>query len=107
MLVLEGRGMQVDAAPGVLVIAMDGTRVAAQKLAHELRQEFAVEIDLEGRSFNAQMKAAGKSGARFLVILGEDEWQRGMVALKDSQLGTQDAVAPDALAATLRARITT
>ena len=30
----------------------------------------------------AQMKAAGKSGARFLVIMGEDEWARGEVALE-------------------------
>ena len=106
MLVLQERGLSVENPPVVLVVAMDATRVAAQKLVRDLRQEFVVELDLEARSFNAQMKAAGKSGARFLVIMGEDEWQRGQVALKDSKLGTQDAVAPSALAALLRSRIT-
>jgi histidyl-tRNA synthetase len=83
---------------------MDGTRAAATALARELRREFAVECDVEARGFGAQMKAAGKSGARFLVLMGEDEWARGEVALKDSQTGTQDTLARGALAAALRAK---
>ena len=105
MLVLEERGLSVENPPVVLVVAMDSTRAAAQKLARDLRQEFTVDIDLEGRGFGAQMKSAGKSGARFLVILGEDEWQRGEVLLKDSQAGTQETLAPQALAASLRAKV--
>ncbi len=49
------------------------------------------------------MKAAGKSGARVLLIVGEDEWKQGIVALKDSKTGAQQAVAVDRLAETLRA----
>jgi histidyl-tRNA synthetase len=86
---------------------MDGTRAAATALARELRREFAVECDVEERGFGAQMKAAGKSGARFLVILGEEEWQRGEVALKDSKTGTQETLARTALAGALRARTRT
>jgi histidyl-tRNA synthetase len=84
---------------------MDATRAGATRLVRDLRRRFRVEADVEARAFNAQMKSAGKSGARFLVIAGEEEWARGEVALKDSKTGEQKAVRRDALAAELEARI--
>jgi histidyl-tRNA synthetase len=102
LLVLQERGVQADTRDRVCLVAMDGTRAAATALARELRREFVVECDVEARGFSAQMKAAGKSGARFLVILGEDEWARGDVALKDSRTGTQQTLARTALADALR-----
>ncbi len=104
LLVLQQRGAAADNPEIVHVVAMEGTRAAATRLARELRREFAVDLDVEGRGFSAQMKAAGRSGARFLVILGEEEWARGEVALKDSASGTQETLAPAALAAALRAK---
>ena len=105
LLVLQERGAKADTGEVVCLVAMEGTRAAATALARELRREFTVECDVEARGFGAQMKAAGKSGARFLVILGEDEWTRGEVALKDSRTGTQETLARDALAGALRAKI--
>ncbi len=104
LLVLQQRGAQVENKDAVCLVAMDGTRAAATALARTLRREFVVETDVEGRGFGAQMKSAGKSGARFLVIMGEEEWARGQVALKDSRTGTQETLAREALADTLRAR---
>jgi len=102
-LVLEQRGEGVPAPePSVFIAAMDSTRDAAAALARELRREFTVELDVEARGFGAQMKAAGKSGARLLVILGEEEWTRGEVALKQLTTGEQRLVTRDALAAELR-----
>jgi histidyl-tRNA synthetase len=103
LLVLQERGVQAAAADAVCLVAMEGTRAAAAALARELRHEFVVECDVEARGFGAQMKSAGKSGARFLVILGEEEWTRGEVALKDSRTGTQQTLARTALADALRA----
>jgi histidyl-tRNA synthetase len=102
LLVLQQRGVQADNGDAVCIVAMDGTRAAATALARELRREFTVECDVEARGFGAQMKSAGKSGARFLVILGDDEWARGEVALKDSRTGTQQTLARTALADALR-----
>jgi histidyl-tRNA synthetase len=102
LLVMQERGVQAETPDVVCLVAMDGTRAAATALARELRREFTVECDVEARGFSAQMKAAGKSGARFLVILGEDEWKRGEVALKDSSTGTQQTLARTALVDTLR-----
>jgi histidyl-tRNA synthetase len=106
LLVLEERGLATGTGDTICVVAMDGPRAAAAALVRELRREFTVEHDVETRGFNAQMKAAGKSGARFLVIVGDEEWKRGEVALKDSKLGTQETLARTALAGALRARVT-
>ena len=106
LLVIGERGATAPGIDRVCLVAMDGTRAAAAALARELRREFAVECDVESRGFGAQMKAAGKSGARFLVILGDEEAARGEVALKDSKTGTQETLARTALAAALRAKMT-
>ena len=103
MLVLEQRGEGAPVATGgVFVVAMDATRADAARLARELRREFVVEVDVEAKGFSAQMKAAGKSGARVALILGEDEWKRGEVGLKDLGSGGQKTVAREAIAAELR-----
>src|SRR6185369_10880953 len=60
LLVLEERGTAVVTGESVCIVAMDGTRDAATKLARDLRREFTVECDVEARGFSAQMKAAGK-----------------------------------------------
>jgi histidyl-tRNA synthetase len=83
-----------ETVPGcsVYVVAMDSTRLESMALARELRRRFSVDQDLESRGFGAQMKAAGKSGARAMVLLGEDEWKRGEVVVKDLASGTQETV---------------
>jgi len=105
LLVMEERGLSLAAPDSVCVVAMDATRAGAMALVRELRRRFRVEADVEAKGFGAQMKAAGKSGARFLVIAGEEEWARGEVALKDSRSGEQKAVRREALADEIAARM--
>ena len=104
LLLLEERGMTVSEPDMVCVVAMDKTRDGALALVRELRRRFRVEADVEARGFGAQMKSAGKSGARFLVIAGEEEWARGEVVLKDSKTGEQHAVRREKLAGELAGR---
>lgn len=47
------------------------------------RQGLSGTMDFEGRSLKAQMRSANKLGARFAVIVGEDESRRQTVRLKD------------------------
>ena len=106
LLVLEERGDAAPAAPaGIYVAAMEPTRSAALALARALRRRFPVELDVEARGFGAQMKAAGKSGARLLLILGEEEWPRGEVVVKDLAAGTQETIARQGLEEALAARL--
>jgi histidyl-tRNA synthetase len=104
LLMMEERGLAVPEPETVCVVAMDGTRAGAVALVRELRQRFRVEADVEARAFGAQMKSAGKSGARFLVIAGDAEWARGEVVLKDSKSGEQKAVRRELLAGELAGR---
>jgi len=53
-------------------------------LVTELREDgMRAERTYGDRSFKAQMKAADRSGARYAVILGKQEAERGAVAVKD------------------------
>jgi histidyl-tRNA synthetase len=76
---------------------MEGTRLVAPMLARALRQVYTVDYDLEGRGLNAQMKAADKSGARAVMLLGDEEWQRGEVVLKELKTGAQQTVPLDGI----------
>jgi histidyl-tRNA synthetase len=103
LLAVEARGTAPPAAGGtVYVVAMEGTRDAALRLVRELRRGFRVDCDLEGRGFGAQMKSAGKSGARVAVLVGEEEWKRGEVVVKDLATGAQSTVPRERLEARLR-----
>ena len=48
-------------------------------------------------SMKSQMRAADKTGSRYVVILGEEEDKKGVVALKDMATGEQREVKEDKL----------
>jgi histidyl-tRNA synthetase len=60
----------------------------AEKLAYNLRKNGkSAQIDLCGRSVKAQMKYADKIGAKYSIVLGDDEVKSGVAALKNMQTG--------------------
>ena len=62
-------------------------------LAEELRRQgVSVVYDIEGKSVKAQMKAAGRGGHRFALILGPEELERGVVQIRDLERQQQDEV---------------
>jgi histidyl-tRNA synthetase len=72
----------------------------AAVLARDLRRAgFSVEL-AEGK-LKRSMELANKLGARFTMIVGEDELAAGKFALKDMSTGEQQPVAPDDIAARL------
>jgi histidyl-tRNA synthetase len=71
-------------------------------LSQQLRAAgFNVETQLEPRKLAKQLQYADKAGIRFVVIRGEDEAARGMVAVKDLRRGEQFEVKPADLAPAL------
>jgi len=106
LLLLEERNAAAEPAQATIyVAAMDGTRREALALVRELRKEFRVDCDLEARGMSAQMKAADKSGAALVVLLGEEEWKRGEIVIKDLTSGQQSIATRGALAEHLRTRL--
>jgi histidyl-tRNA synthetase len=53
------------------------------------RQGLRVEMEYATKSLKAQMRRAGKFGARYVLILGEEELARQMAVLRDMDAGTQ------------------
>lgn len=73
-------------------------------LAASLRAEgVKTEFDLMGRGLKAQMKYADKCGARFTVVIGDNELDRGAAALKDMASGESAECAFKDIAAKVKA----
>ncbi|RJE91422.1 histidine--tRNA ligase [Paenibacillus sp. 1011MAR3C5] len=88
----------------VYIVALgDAADREATRLVYQLRQQGVhAERDYQGRKMKAQLKSADRLGARFTAILGDDELERGEIALKDMAKGEQRMVAISALAAELQ-----
>jgi histidyl-tRNA synthetase len=85
------------------VVDATGGRVA-RDLTHELR-EAGLRVDrvYDARSIKAGMRVAGRSGARFALVVGEDEVVKGVVGVKPlREKGEQVEVAREALVSHLR-----
>jgi histidyl-tRNA synthetase len=55
-------------------------------LAHQIRaKKLSVAMDYEGRSLKSQMKQANKAGARYVLIIGDDEMLSGKGVLRNMQ----------------------
>ena len=76
-----------------LVTLGEKARAAGIKLIMELRSSgISTEFDPDKVSMNAQMKMANKTGAKFALILGDDELKNNKIVLKDLENGEQEAV---------------
>jgi histidyl-tRNA synthetase len=88
VMLLEKQGLAaLRERPDVyLVLVGEGTEIPGFRLAERLRDAWPalkLQINLGSGSFKTQFKRADKSGAKFAVVLGNDEVARGVVALKD------------------------
>ncbi len=87
-----------ESLPVYLIGLGAAARMANLKLAQELRRAgIAAGVELEERSFKAQLRGANKVGARLAVIRGESELERGVAVVKEMAAGTQAEVADSGL----------
>ena len=61
----------------------------------------------DGRSMKSQMKAAGRSGARVAVIVGEQEAADGTATVRDLARSEQEVVRHDQVVDLVRKLLTT
>ncbi len=99
----------VPGTPGTAeVFVVGGPGVSGSDVAllvNELREDgMRTERTYGDRSVKAQWKAAGRSGARYSVMLGQREAERGVVAVKDLDSSEQVEVPRDAVAGWLQER---
>jgi histidyl-tRNA synthetase len=92
---------QVDAA---VIPVTEDLFPAAREVARLLRQSSVrVSTPLELRKLGKELTRADKSGARFAVIVGDEEWQDRRVVLRDLAHQQQELIAIEALPARLAA----
>jgi histidyl-tRNA synthetase len=86
LIVLAGAA-EIDEAPEFVVLPLGVVaEPVALALAHRLRRGGArVDVEPGGRSVKSQMKHADKLGARYAILLGEDELASGMITVRDMQ----------------------
>jgi len=92
--VLQEQGLLNEAflsAPSdVLVIPMTGDLSHAVELATSMRESgLRVQIYSESKKFKAKISYADKLGIPFVVFLGEDEINKGLITVKDMVTGEQ------------------
>jgi histidyl-tRNA synthetase len=64
----------------------ESAETAAIQIAHRLRSDGArVEVESGGKSLKSQMRRAGKLGARFVLILGDEELSSEEMTIRDMQ----------------------
>lgn len=89
MLIEAPASQRIDVA---LVPMGEAAEIAATRLLAELRRAgIAADMAFKG-NMKKRMAKADAAGARFALILGEDELARGEASLKDLQSGEQRAV---------------
>ena len=77
--------VNMEMGADIYFVASGNTEIKAQLIANELRRDIAdvqIVTNCGGGSFKSQFKKADRSGARFALILGEDELQRDVVGVK-------------------------
>ncbi len=96
MMVMEAQGCPFPEAPkcDVYIAPMgENATLMASRLCRDLRAEgYSAETDLVGRGLKAQMKFANKIGAKFTLVLGDNEIETGKAKLKNMAKGEETEV---------------
>ena len=99
LMVMDAQGVEIPGADEcALYIATMGD-LAKRKAFELLRQVrecgLIAETDVVGRGLRAQMKYADKIGAKYSVVLGDNELEQGVAKVKNMESGEQTELALD------------
>ncbi|WP_416149225.1 histidine--tRNA ligase [Salipaludibacillus sp. HK11] len=101
LMALEAQGIELPVTSGLdayLVTMGDEAKQVAPKLLHQLRKQgLTVDGDYMDKKMKAQMKAANRQNASYVLILGEDELNQNSVMVKTMASGEQELVPLDNL----------
>jgi histidyl-tRNA synthetase len=90
-LVMQAQGCEFPEPekPDLFIVALgEKATLKAVEIAKDMRDEgFSVLYDLNGRSLRAQMKYADKTGAKFNVVIGDNEVDEGKAEIKNMSTG--------------------
>lgn len=101
LIALEAEGIELGQKPDLDVFVMcldEEARTYAFKALTELRAYgYRCEMDMLGRGFKGQFKAADRSHAQFALLLGNKEAQDQTITIKNLKEKTQETIARETL----------
>lgn len=101
ILTIESCGIEIPKPEGldIFIVSMgENADLEAFKILNRIRAAgLSGDKDYLGRSTKAQFKYADKKNARYTVIIGDDELEKGVVSLKNMETGEQVQVEIDKL----------
>ena len=94
IMLLQQEQREVERTPKFFIAGLgEQPHESAFLIVQQLRgRGLEVEMDYEGRSLKSQMRRADKSGARYVLILGEDELMRNQIQLRDMRTKNQSVL---------------
>ncbi len=97
IMVAEAQGLSLGRIPAVDVfLAALGEQAQNEALIwlKKLRATgLHAETDFQNRSVKAQMREANRLEARFVILMGDNELERGVLTIKDMQQSSQEEIA--------------
>ena len=99
LLTLDAQGIAIPEPQGydIFLASMgENAHLKASALTAALRTAgVKAEFDIVGRGLKAQMKYANKLGAKYSIVLGDNEIEQGVAKLKDMRTGDQTDIPLD------------
>ena len=99
IMLMNNQGIEIprpEACDLYIAALGESAKKKAFELALRIRQSgLSAEIDVVGRGLRAQMKYADKIGAKFSLVLGDDEIEKSQAVVKNMDTGEQMNVSLD------------
>ncbi len=96
LLALDAENIELavdDMIDAYVIVFGEELRVLGSKILFELRQANIIsDMNYTKKAFKGQLKQALRLGAKYLIILGEDEYKKGVVGIKDTKTENQEEV---------------
>ncbi len=87
MLAMKGRKTSTEtriAAPNVVIPVNEEMRKPAFMISQKLRTEgIPVEMEIMGKKMGKALEDANKRKMKFAIIVGEEEWKKGLLVVRD------------------------
>ncbi|RWZ59977.1 histidine--tRNA ligase [Halobacillus fulvus] len=110
LMALEAEGIElpIDEELDTYVVALgDEAEKAAVRLTYNLRKAgVQVDKDYLGKKMKAQFKAADRQGAKYVLVLGDQELENNRINVKDMSTGEQKEISLDDVVEYMKERLT-
>ncbi len=109
ILALRDKELPLEANQGLdvyLVTLGDQAKLASVKILEDLRRNgIKADMDYLGRKMKAQMKAADRTNADYVLIIGDEELEKGIGQLRNMKTGEQEEVSLTEIVSYLKEKV--